>query len=153
MVFLLSCALLNLNIASAKYGVKIPAVITEIPTQLIARCSYSCATRVSELRHNKRRIPPIMTTFSCLFNAPGSLRSLRSLRPPRTTVARGASHVTHGVTESRKITGYSLSSCEDIMVKNRPSNCCCRLNISRNKPRRIKNKMKKYKKMGSRKRT
>ena len=50
-----------------------------------------------------------MTTFSCLFNAPGSLRSLRSQRPPRTTVARGASHVTHGVTESRKITGYSLS--------------------------------------------
>ena len=61
-------------------------------------------------RHNKRRVPPIMTTFACLFNAPGSSRSPRSQRPPRTTVARGASHLTNGVTEPRKITGYSLSN-------------------------------------------
>ena len=81
----------------------------ELPTQLIARCSYSCATRVSELRHNKRRIPPKMTNFACLYTATGPSRALRTERSPRTTAARGVSHFTHGVTGPRQIYGYSLS--------------------------------------------
>ena len=85
-----------------------------------------------------------MTTFSCLFNAPGSLRSLRSQRPPRTTVARGASHVTHGVTESRKITGYSLSSCNNLLDNSSTIHNSLNLNIC--KIKRTKNQMKKYKK-------
>ena len=85
-----------------------------------------------------------MTTFSCLFNAPGSLRSSRSQRPPRTTVARGASHVTHGVTEPRKITGYSLSSCNNLLDNSSTIHSSLNLNIG--KLKRTKNQMKKYKK-------
>ena len=117
----------------------------ELPIQLIARCSYSCATRVSELRHNKRRIPPKMTNFACLFTATGPSRALRSERSPRTTAARGVSHFTHGVTGPRQIYGYSLSSCNDNGVDNF-STIYNSLNFSSGEIKRIKNRMKKYKK-------
>ena len=81
------------------------------------------------LKCNKRRIPPNMTSFVCLFNSPRAMRSLRLPRSPRTTGVCGASHLTNGVTESRKITGYSLSSCDNILDKSRTSYCLSLIHI------------------------
>ena len=61
------------------------------------------------LKHNKRRFPPSMANFVCFSNELGAPSSPGQPWSPRTTDVRGASHHINGVTESRKITGYSLS--------------------------------------------
>ena len=86
-----------------------------------------------------------MTNFACLYTATGPSRAPRTERSPRTTAARGVSHFTHGVTGPRQIYGYSLSSCNDNGVDNF-STIYNSLNFSTGELKRIKNKMKKYKK-------